>query len=235
MAAWLTGALHAALPGVRVQSWLGDVVGGGHLDLASPSTRQRILASDRQVLAEGFDGVHYDLEPVPSGNRFYLDLLAETHALTRADGALLSVSADQIEPLPGLAAPEQWLFGRPHWWSTGFLHQVATRVDEVAIMTYDTALPTRAAYAGYVRVETRLALRAVPSTVALLIGLPAYHTHDLGHWNSAETVAAAIRGVRLALGPHPPRRPLGVALYVDFAATPADWSSYQRDWVMPDT
>ena len=34
----------------------------------------------------------------------------------------------------------------------------------------------------------------------------------------------------MALGDHPARREFGVALYVDFAATPADWAGYRRDW-----
>jgi hypothetical protein len=70
----------------------------------------------------------------------------------------------------------------------------------------------------------------VPLNVDVLIGLPAYHTDDFGHFGNAETVAAAIRGVRLALGSHPSRRPFGVALYVDFAATELDWKSYRDDW-----
>jgi hypothetical protein len=52
---------------------------------------------------------------------------------------------------------------------------VALRVNEVALMVYDTALPSRRAYSGYVRRQTELALRAVPDDVTLLIGLPAYH------------------------------------------------------------
>jgi hypothetical protein len=43
-------------------------------------------------------------------------------------------------------------------------------------------------------------------------------------------MSAALRGLRLALGAHPPLRDFGVAGYVDFTATPADWSSYRRDW-----
>jgi hypothetical protein len=83
-----------------------------------------------------------------------------------------------------------------------------------------------------VRDETDAALYAVPSDVALLIGVPAFHdAHDLGHSSSAETVAAAIRGVRLALPQGTPTdRAFGVALYVDFAATDADWSAYTEDW-----
>jgi hypothetical protein len=119
---WLLARLHRRLPGVRVQAWLGDLVGPGHLDLSSAATRGRVLGAVRQVLAAGFDGVHYDLEPVSSGNRGYLELLSATHALTRAR-------------------------------------------------------------------------HAAPPRITVLIGLPAYHTSEPGH-TRAETVAAAIRGVR---------------------------------------
>jgi len=46
---------------------------------------------------------------------------------------------------------------------------------------------------------------------------------------------AALRGVRLALGTHPPRRDFGVAVYVDFAAHATDWESYRRDWANTTT
>ncbi|HEX4220750.1 MAG TPA: hypothetical protein VHZ97_00150 [Pseudonocardiaceae bacterium] len=229
-AADLLAALHRALPDLRVQAWLGDVVAPDRLDLADPATRTRIVASARHVLGLGFAGVHYDLEPVPTGDAGYLALLTATHVMTSSRQALLSVAVDQIEPAPGLARPEQWLAGRAHWWSTGFLAQVAARVDEIAVMSYDTAVPTTTAYAGYVRIQTNLALRAIPADVTLLMGLPAYHTDELGH-TDAETVAAAIRGVRLAL--RGTDRVVGVAFYAEFAATPWDWAAYQRDWVRP--
>ena len=78
-----------------------------------------------------------------------------------------------------------------------------------------------------------MALSTVPANVELLIGVPAFHTADPGHWNNAETMAAALDGVRLGLGGHPHSRPFGVALYVDFAATPADWTTYRTDWLSP--
>lgn len=69
-------------------------------------------------------------------------------------------------------------------------------------MDYNTAVPFGPAYTGYVRIETQLVMAVVPQSVTILMGLPAYHTSDPGH-TSAETVAAAIRGVRLALGSNP--------------------------------
>lgn len=226
----LLTAIHSALPGVRVQAWLGDVVGPSRLDIADPATRGRVLGAAAQVLDDGFDGVHYDLEPVADGDRDYLTLLAATHVLTGDRGAVLSVAVDQLEPLPGMRFPARWVSSRPHFWSTGYLHDVALDVDEVAVMAYDSGVPIAAAYSGYVRRQTSLAMAAVPSTVDLLIGVPAYHTDEPGH-TSAETVAAAVRGVRLAWT----GRPVGVAVYAEFAATAGDWAAYYSGWVDPDT
>jgi hypothetical protein len=166
---------------------------------------------------------------VPSGDRGYLTLLTATHDLTRARHGVLSVACDQIEPAPYLHLADQLNFGHPHWWSAAYLRAIASRADEIALMTYDTGVPTGAAYSGYVRRETQLALAAVPPGVTLLIGLPAYHDSEPGH-TSAETVAAAIRGVRLALGARPPRRRVGVALYADYSARPADRAAYLGGW-----
>ena len=85
---------------------------------------------------------------------------------------------------------------------------------------------------GYVRQQTEVALRTVPRRTGLLIGLPAYHEPTFTH-RSSETVAAAIRGVRLGLGRTDPRPGFGVALYVDFTATDADWRDYRTRWVHP--
>ncbi|GAB2990180.1 membrane protein [Amycolatopsis acidiphila] len=228
-ARWLTTALHLALPGVRVQSWLGDTVGRDGLDPADPATRDRIVTSAREVLDDGFDGVHLDLEPLADGTAGFLTLLSSVHELTLARHAVLSVAAHQLEPLPGLLGPARWLLGKPHFWSTGYLREVATRVDEVAIMAYDTGVPLETAYTGYVHVQTELALEAVPPRVTLLIGLPAYHTDEPGH-TDAETVAAAVKGVRMALGGLT-TRPFGVSMYADFSATPEDWHAYLTGWV----
>jgi spore germination protein YaaH len=210
-----------------VQAWLGDVTGGGHMDLESAATRTAVTRSVRQVLADGFDGAHLDMEPVSTGDSGYLALLSQVRAATRAAGRLLSVAT---EPVAGLGLAQPWA-PYPHWWSPGYLHQVAIRTDEVAIMTYNSPLPTGGSYAGYVRWEIQLALAAVPPYVTLLIGAPTYSTGGPWPFSSAETVARAIRGARLAISPVPPRRPFGIALYVDFTATAQDWASYLTDWM----
>jgi hypothetical protein len=232
-AEWFVAAVHRDLPGVRVQAWLGQDVGGSQLHLESAATRGAVVSGVASALGRGFDGVHFDFEPVEDGDQGFLDLLAAARQVTSSQGALLSVSVPQVEPTPGWQAPGDLVVGHAKWWSEGYLHDVARRADQVAVMAYDTSLPTAWSYRGYVARQTEVARSAVPSDVGLLIGVPAFHTDDPGHSNSAETMPAALRGVRLGMGSAPGDRPFGVAVYVDFAATPADWAAYRSDWVSP--
>jgi hypothetical protein len=237
-AAWLLKAVHRELPGVRVQAWLGDVLateGPTGLRLTDPRSRAHVVRSARQVLDAGFDGVHFDLEPLHSGDRAYLTLLDDLHALTRARRAPLSVAAHQIDPLPALHSVADFFTGHPKWWSQAFFGQVARRVDQIAVMSYDTSMPLESLYGGYVAQQTELALQATPPGTDLLMGLPGYHTNNLTRHAWAETVPAAVRGTRLALGREDRRRErFGVALYVDFAATDADWAAYREGWGTPE-
>jgi hypothetical protein len=230
-AAWAVRALRTAMPGVRVQAWLGQRVGRvrGELNVDDVTTRTRVVTSARQMLDNGFDGVHFDFEPVANGDRGLLALLDATATMAHQRARIVSIASDHVEPMAGFTSAGNAIIGHDKWWTPGYLRLVARRVDQIAIMSYDTALPLRSLYGGYVRRQTDLALRNVPPTTDLLMGLPAFHTDDWGHSASAETVGAAVRGVRLALGGNP-RQEFGVALYVDYAATDADWSAYRRGW-----
>jgi len=227
----LVRALHAALPGARVLAWVGGLVGRGRIDLSRSQTREKVLAAAGDVLNDGFDGVQYDLEPVRSGDGDVLALLDGAHRLVSGRGALLSIAAAQVAPLPGVGAGLAMLPAGPGLWSASYLGAVAQRVDQVVTMAYDTALPLESLYGGYVARETRLALRSVPPSTDLLIGVPAFHDENAGHHAAVETLPAALHGVRLGLSDDASRRRFGVALYVDFAATDADWRAYREDWV----
>ncbi|MFF7548391.1 hypothetical protein ACFZCU_32830 [Streptomyces canus] len=234
-ARWLIGAVHRAAPGIRVQAWLGDKLATESPDglrLTDKNTRAAVVRSTRQILDAGFDGAHFDLEPLHSGDEDYLDLLDALHQVTRAHGVPLSVAAHQIDPLPALHSVAGSLTGHPKWWSQAYFGQVARRVDQIAVMSYDTATPLESLYGGYVAQQTSLALEVTPASTDLLMGLPFFHETKLGHRAAAETVPAAVRGVRLGLSrTDADRANFGVALYVDFAATEADWTAYEKDWV----
>ncbi|MGW2695614.1 hypothetical protein [Streptomyces sp. NPDC001296] len=234
-ARWLIDAVHRRMPGVRVQAWLGDQLAGESPDglrLDRAATRGAVVRSTREILAVGFEGAHFDLEPLHSGDRDYLNLLDDLRRETRARHALLSVAAAQIDPLPAFHSIWGTTTGHPKWWSQAYFGQVARRVDQIAVMSYDTMQPLQSLYGGYVAQQTSLALAVTPPSTDLLMGLPFYHENRFGHWAHAETVPAAVRGVRLGLSrTDADRLGFGVALYVDFAATEGDWTAYKEDWV----
>ncbi|MFG2682317.1 hypothetical protein [Streptomyces sp. NPDC048392] len=231
----LIDAVHRQLPGVRVQAFLGDVLateGPDGMRLAKAGTRAAVVDSARQVLDAGYDGVHLDLEPLHSDDGDYLSLLDDVRAVTRPRGAQLSVAAHQIDPLPSLHSVFGLFTKHPKWWSQEFFGQVARRVDQIAVMSYDTAQPLEGTYGGYVAQQTSLALEVTPPTTHLLMGLPFYYESNFDHWGHAETVAAAVRGVRLGLSRTDADRELfGVAAYIDFAATETNWAEYREGWV----
>ncbi|WP_370120555.1 glycosyl hydrolase family 18 protein [Streptacidiphilus sp. MAP12-33] len=233
-AAWVIATFHRLAPGVRVQAWLGDVVaseGPYGLDLARPTTRDHLVAASASLLALGFDGINLDTEPVHSGDAGYLALLDRLHALTCADGRVLSVAVPQTDPLPPLRLLALALTGHPKWWSRDYLAAVAARVDQIDVMAYDSGMPLPSLFSGYLAQQTSLALATAPPTVDVLMGLPAYREDNLGHHADAETIPAALSGIRAGLAASPLHgRPFGVALYADFSASEADWTAYREGW-----
>jgi hypothetical protein len=222
---------HERLPGVRVSAWLGQSVEDG-LDLGDGAARARIVAGATDLVRLGFDGIHYDFEPVGDGDENLLTVLRDTRAAIGA--RLLSVATLQIEPLPGIRFPARLAIGHDKYWSRAYFRQVSDLVDQVAIMTYDSWTPLGSLYGGYVVRQATLALGIVPENKTILIGAPAYHDHLWKQGDRAESVAVAAEGARLALTEHGRvRERFGLALYVDFAATEQDWKEYRDSWVRP--
>jgi spore germination protein YaaH len=182
------------------------------------------------VLAQGFDGIHFDFEPVHSGSRGFLAVLDQVHELTARRGVPLSVAAAQIDPLFNVNALAVAIADEGKWWSQEYFAEVARRVEQIAVMSYDTAMPLESLYGGYVAKQTSLALEVTPDHVDLLMGLPAYWESNPSHWGHAETVEAAVRGARLGLGASS-KQNFGLAVYVDFTATEEHWTAYNDGWV----
>ncbi|MDF5754100.1 hypothetical protein [Spongiactinospora sp. TRM90649] len=220
----------ARLPDVRVSAWLGQAVKDG-LDLDDPAARRRVLDGARDIMATGFDGVHYNFEPIGDGDAEFLDLLDRTRPIVGERG-LLTTSVPQVEPYSGLRPIARAVLGHDKYWSREYLTEVAARSDQVAIMTYDAFLPVTSLYGGHVARQAAIALEILPEDGAdILIGAPAYHDHGVPLLDAAESVAAAAEGARLALTEYGrPRQGFGLALYVDFAATEEDWAEYRRYW-----
>jgi hypothetical protein len=232
----LLAAMDRLAPGVRAQAYIGQVTrrGGGPLDLTRRAVRDRIAETARSFLELGFDGIHYDIEPVYPGDAGFLDLLDRTHRLAGARGAVLSVSLEQLELVNGLQTAAAAVLPDVHYPprpSRGFLEQVARRVDQVAIMAYDSMLPADWLVGWHFAWQAEHVTELIGDEVTVFVGVPTYAQGQPFPW--AENLRSAIRGARRGLDrlDRRPAHPVGLAIYAEWTTTPDEWALYQATWV----
>ena len=149
-------------PDMKVLPWIGGLRLGwkrqrpGTLQLADLNQRQRIVAEVRGLVDEGFDGIHLNVEPVDDGNVEFLALLRAVRTAV-GPGRVFSIAATRPAPFGLRRAPN-------FAWSPEYYARVASVVDQLVIMAYDTALPTPNFYRRYVRWASRSVAGALDET-----------------------------------------------------------------------
>ncbi|NIN70180.1 MAG: hypothetical protein GTO63_36990, partial [Anaerolineae bacterium] len=130
-------------PELRIQAWVGQVErkGGGPLDLSDEQVRANIVSTAAGLLDLGFDGIHYNIEPVYSGDDHFIDLLRSTKQMAGASDNVLSVASDELEPCWGAERVVRIFANQAGFWNRAYYLEVAAHVDQMAVMMYDTALP----------------------------------------------------------------------------------------------
>ena len=233
-AATLIAELEARLPELRAQAWIGqkEKRGGGPLDLAEPAVRSAIVETARGFLELGFDGIHYNIEPVTSGNKSLLALLDETRPVVAAAGAVLSLAADEIEPYPGARRLARRFFPDAHLWSSDYYEAIAERTDQIAVMMYDTAIPYAWAYSAAVAWVTRLTWHNIGTNNVLFIGVPTSEETTAGFDPAAENIESALTGIaRTMPSDRDSPRMFGLAIYADWTTDEAEWAVWRRHWL----
>lgn len=234
-------AMHARLPNLKVLAWIGQVEAASGLpsnevvNLNDSSVRAAIAATAaRFVRDDDFDGVHYDIEPIRNNNPRFIDLLDATRAVL-PHGAILSVSAQKWAPSAHIADLFYNAGRAGEWWTTYFYEVVAAHVDQIAVMAYDTAMPTAGAYQLFVKEETQHILaiaRSVQHPPQVLIGLPTYTGDSVWFHASAENMTSGLNGVVSGLNSDTTTQPFtGVAIYRLGVTSEASWASYNHLWL----
>ncbi|TDC75238.1 hypothetical protein E1285_41700 [Actinomadura sp. 7K507] len=234
----LIEAMREYAPGVRLQAYLGQirvVDGDGVIDLDDPAVRERVLKTDAAFLDLGFDGIHYDFEPIYPDDEAFMTLMERTRELTRSRGALLSVALEQLTLLDGAQPvykallPRGGRYHQPPRPTKEFLRDVAGLADQVAIMTYDVTLPTESLTGWHFAWHTRTTLELIGDRTTVFVGVPTYR--PLLEW--AEELPVALRGVRRGIDglERPPKRPYGVGVYAAWTTRPDEWARYRADWL----
>jgi hypothetical protein len=240
-AAELTAELHARLPGIKVLAWIGQVeIAAGYppdqsVNLSDSAVRLQIARTAAHFVKDlGYDGVHYDIEPITNNNPRFLDLLDETRA-SLPSGAIISISAQKWAPDAKAASLLSDVGRADAWWTSYYYAAVATHCDQMVAMLYNTAMPTGWAYQLAVKQETQHILDAARSAAhppQVLIGLPTYPGNDFWFHDSAENMETGLNGVIAGLNSDRTTAPFaGVAIYRYALTTPSEWQTYDRLWL----
>jgi hypothetical protein len=226
------GVARRVAPEMKVLPWVGGLRQGwrrqrpGTLELTDLAQRQSIVAECRGLIDEGFDGIHVNVEPVGDGNDDFLALLRALRPAV-GPGHVLSLSAIRPGPFGIPVAPN-------FVWSPGYYTRVAALVDQMVIMAYDTALPTRSLYRRYVAYATSSVTGALDASrlgTRVLLGVPTYDDTGFMHRAGVETTENALLGIVAGLrGLGAGGTFEGVALYAEWTTDEAEWAIYDRAW-----
>jgi Glycosyl hydrolases family 18 len=224
--------IKAATPTAKILAWIGLPLapGLGTVDLRDRPTRQKIVDLGVELVHTiGFDGVHLDPEILPDGDPAALLLLDEIRPATKP--ALLSIATRAIQPIfPD--APSA--FGDVLGWHSAYYRTVAERVDQIAVMAYDSTFTSVWLYREWMRFQVIGISKAVNGTGAeLLFGVPASEEATATHRPDVENIGNGLQGVLDGLNDLEtvPGAVHGVAIYPYWETDSGEWSIYDSLWL----
>ena len=223
---------------LRVFAWVGQVEarGRGVLDLSPVEVRQRVARTAAEFpTIHGFDGIHYDIEPISDGDERFLALLEETRR--EAPLSPISVAASKWAPDGPIGALGKHLAPESALWTSDYYADVAQRVDQVVPMLYDMGVRPGPVYERVVALELAGILRATESTGAsVLAGVPTYDDRTAGHDPASENLSWALPGVAagVQLTGNPPHF-AGVAIYAHWQTSQEEWAIFDKLWLGSDS
>ena len=222
--------LRTTAPEIRLWGWVGVPIQITRNDgsfvpnrLENAEIRQVVADFARTVVQElGFDGVHLNAEPIANDDAAYLETLRLIRAELPAN-ALLSVAAHALrltEPITSIPYPLI-----EHHWTPAYLQQVASQVDQIALMLYDSGLFTPQDYRSWTAYEIRHISEALKDVnTEVLAGFSVSEEWTASHHPNAENLENALLGLRIGLSEATTQETLdGIALYPYWEASSEEW------------
>lgn len=229
----MLAAMEKFAPHVRIQAYLGQVTtdGEGPLDLSKPEVRKSTINTAKRLLDIGFEGIHYDIEPIRSNDEGFIRLLQETHKLTRSRGVLLSAAVPNAEPFPGVERAVRLVAKNTGYWSKPYFRRACHELDQVAVMAYDSAIPLPGLYGRSVARIVRWSKRN--GAKCLFVGIPTYDNVSASHWPWVENERNAIRGLRRgeALLSSKERKEVGASIFAEWTTQEDEIRAYRKEWL----
>ena len=218
--------LRDAYPEGVFLAWLGARL--EKVRLGEPSWRRAVVAQIDRLAEEGFDGVHFNLEPLRDAHPGYLELLFEVRERFGPEW-IISQATPRSAPFGVSVGPL-----RKSFWSGGFYRATMDIANQTVLMAYETGLFPAFVYVAFVGDQTRRLVEWACNTThhEVLIGIPSFAETSANSDPAIENISNATLGVRSALESLPGASECfrGVAIYSDWVTDAEEWRHFDRDW-----
>lgn len=165
---------------------------------------------------------------------FTLRLLEEVKVVLD-DEKILSLATVRLMPLVG---ESEDIRINQFAWRADYYRKIAERVDQIAVMSYDSGLFAAPLYQQFMRFQViELSQVLVESDTQLFIGLPVSEEKTWTHNPQAENIESGLAGIIQGLNDAEarPKVVTGVAIYPHWEMTAAKWNHYEQMWLVPES
>lgn len=216
-------------PQISFQAWLGQL--RNKLPLEKEEVRHNI-AKQTMILTQlvGFDGIHFDVEPVWDDDKDFIKVLKESRDIV-PDDKIISVALAEF--IPGSLI---WMLEKVHKFenynSEINYENVARYADQVVIMAYDTGINKGWLYRWLVKEQTIWLTRLLEGK-ELFVGIPAYDEIKEGFNPEVENIENGLAGIISGLNNFRSKEGnfAGVAIYSYWEMDGREWKSYDNLWL----
>lgn len=213
---------------ISYQAWLGQI--RSKLDLDDEKIRHNV-AKQAFIMTRlgGFDGVHFDIEPVWDGDKNFILTLKESRELI-GNEKLISVAMSEFIPKSVI-----WLSQKIHKfknYNTEVNYRnVAKYADQIVVMVYDTGFDKKWKYEWFVKEQT-IWVTGLFDDKDVFIAIPSYEEVKDGFDPLVENVESGLTGIIKGLNNTRSEEEnfAGVAIYPYWEIDESEWGIYDRLW-----
>jgi len=214
-------------PKIQYYAWLGQK--RSLVDLDNKKIRKNIVKISRLLVGDiGFDGIHYDFEPVSGHDTGFINLVKETD--TGITPRPISIAIEEYIPSIMTKALSIIAETKDNV-SKELLLEIAPHIDQLVVMTYDTKMDDPWKYSWLVKQEVIAITRLLPE-MNIFIGVPTYDDQKPSFNPEAENISTGLNGVIAGLNSRRSIRDAirGVAIYANWETDMEEWKVYRQLW-----
>lgn len=215
-------------PEIKLQAWLGQI--RGKIDLSDINVRHNI-AKEAMILSQmvGFDGIHFDIEPVWDEDLDFIEVLKESREVMPKEKKI-SVALAEFIPQSLIWITEGiHTFGN---YNTELNYRnVAKYADQIVVMAYETGIDEKWIYQWRIS-EQVIWLSELLAGKELYIGIPSYEEgQDINP--EVENIQNALEGLIKGLNNFRSDESnfAGVAIYPLWEMDEEEWEIYDELWL----